>query len=102
MAARAFFQGLATRIDPATLQGVDQTFRFEVEGEGTWHVAVRDGTITVTEGGEETADATIRASGEVFDRIVSGEQNPTMAYMSGKVKVDGDLGAAMKLQKLFD
>ncbi len=83
------------------LAGIDQTFRFEIEGEGTWHVAVRDGKVTVTEGGEAPADATIATSGDVFERIVSGEQNPAMAYMSGKVKVDGDLGAVMKLQRLF-
>ena len=101
MAARAFFEGLETRVDPGGLAGVDQTFRFEIEGEGSWHVAVHDGKITVTEGGEEPADATIRTSGEVFEHIVSGEQNPAMAYMSGKVKVDGDLTAVMKLQQLF-
>ena len=44
---------------------------------------------------------TIRTSGEDFERIVSGEQNPTMAYMTGKLKIEGDIGAAMKLQKLF-
>ena len=101
MEVRAFFEGLETRVDPAGLAGVDQSFRFEIEGEGTWHVTVRDGKITVTEGGDEPADATIGTSGDVFERIVSGEQNPAMAYMSGKVKVDGDLGAVMKLQKLF-
>ena len=101
MTARAFFEGLETRVDPGAIAGVDQTFRFEIEGESSWYVAVHDGKITVTEGGGEPADATIRASDEVFARIVSGEQNPAMAYMSGKVKVDGDLGAVMKLQKLF-
>ena len=56
----------------------------------------------VTEGGQENgADATIRASREVFERIVSGRQNPATAYMTGKVKIDGDLGAVMKLQRLF-
>ena len=101
VAARAFFEGLEARVDPGAIVGVDQTFRFEIDGEGTWHVAVHDGKITVTEGGDEPADATIQASGLVFDRIISGEQNPAMAYMSGKVKVDGDLGVVMKLQKLF-
>jgi putative sterol carrier protein len=101
VAARAFFEGLETRADPGRLTGVDQSYRFEIEGEGMWHVVIRAGRVTVTENGEGAADATIRASGEVFDRIVSGEQNPAMAYMSGKVKVDGDLGAVMKLQKLF-
>ena len=44
---------------------------------------------------------TIAASAETFARIIAGTQNPTMAYMTGKIKVDGDMGAAMKLQKLF-
>ena len=101
MTARAFFEGLETRVGATGLAGDTQTLRFEIEGEGTWLVAVHDGKITVTEGGDEPADATIRTSGDVFARIVSGEQNPAMAYMSGKVKVDGDLGAVMKLQKLF-
>jgi putative sterol carrier protein len=101
VAVRAFFEGLETRIDPARVAGVDQTYRFEIEGEGTWQVAIRSGGVTVTENGEGPADATIRTSAEVFQRIVSGEQNPAMAYMSGKLKVDGDLGAVMKLQKLF-
>ncbi|MBA2568575.1 MAG: SCP2 sterol-binding domain-containing protein, partial [Actinobacteria bacterium] len=38
---------------------------------------------------------------ETFQAIASGEQNPTTAYMTGKLKVDGDMGAALKLQKLF-
>jgi putative sterol carrier protein len=37
----------------------------------------------------------------VFAQIVAGEQNPTTAYMTGKLKIQGDMGAAMKLQKLF-
>ena len=47
------------------------------------------------------ADCTITASEETFTKIASGEQNPTAAYMSGKLKVKGDMGQAMKLQKLF-
>ena len=47
------------------------------------------------------ADAVIQASEETFLKIVAGEQNPTSAYMTGKLKVKGDMGAAMKLQKLF-
>ena len=101
MAARAFFEGLEARSDSGRLAGLDQSYRFEIEGEGTWHIAVHAGHVTVKENGDDPADATIRTSAEVFQRIVSGEQNPALAYMSGKVKVDGDLGAVMKLQKLF-
>jgi putative sterol carrier protein len=102
VAARAFFEGLEARIDPARLEGLDQSYRFEIAGEGDWNVRVRAGRIEVTEGAADgEVDATIRTSSEVFDRIAAGKQNPTMAYMSGKVKVDGDLGAVMKMQRLF-
>ena len=43
----------------------------------------------------------ISASAETFMKIANGEQNPTAAYMSGKLKVKGDMGQAMRLQKLF-
>jgi len=51
--------------------------------------------------GGEDADAVITTSEETFEKIISGDQNPTSAYMTGKLKVKGDMGAAMKLQKLF-
>jgi len=57
-------------------------------------------SLTVIENGGE-ADTTISTSDETFMKIAKGEQNPTAAYMSGKLKVSGDLGQAMKLQKLF-
>jgi putative sterol carrier protein len=63
-------------------------------------VRVEDGAVSVAEGAEE-ADCTITASDETFAKIVSGDQNPTTAYMTGKLKIKGDMGAALKLQKLF-
>ena len=62
---------------------------------------VQDGKLAVTDGERRDADATITTSAETFDQIVAGEQNPTTAYMTGKLKIKGDMGAAMKLQKLF-
>ena len=61
---------------------------------------VRMTPVKVTEGGTD-GDVTIRTSEETFRAIASREQNPTTAYMTGKLKIDGDMGAAMKLQKLF-
>ena len=100
VAAKDFFDSLEAQADPAKLEGMSNSYLFEIEDEGQWLVTVADGKLTVAEGGGE-ADATITASGETFDKIVAGEQNPTTAYMTGKLKIKGDLGAAMKLQKLF-
>ena len=95
-----FFETLESRVDASKTAGMTNSFLFEIEGAGTWKVDVDDGRVNVTEGGED-ADAVISTSAETFEKIASGEQNPTSAYMTGKLKVKGDMGAAMKLQKLF-
>ena len=97
---REFFESLPTRADASKTAGMSNTYLFDIEGAGQWVVAVQDGAVSVTEGTGE-ADTTITTSEESFMAIVRGEQNPTTAYMTGKLKIKGDMGAAMKLQKLF-
>ena len=100
MTAKEFFDTLETRVDPAKTAGVNNSYLFDIEGAGQWKVDVRDGAVSVSEGSGE-ADVTITTSEENFEQIASGDLNPTSAYMSGKLKIKGDMGAAMKLQKLF-
>ncbi|HZQ04108.1 MAG TPA: SCP2 sterol-binding domain-containing protein [Gaiellaceae bacterium] len=98
--ARTFFEGLEARADTSRIDGIDHSYLFDVEGEGQWLVEVRNGAVRVTEGAAK-ADVTISVSGETFSRIASGQQNPVTAYMTGKLKISGDTGAALKLQKIF-
>ena len=97
---KEFFESLETRVDPAKAAGLNASYRFDIDGAGSWLVEVDDGKVSVTEDGGE-ADTIISTSAETFMKIAGGEQNPTSAYMSGKLKVKGDIGQAMKLQKLF-
>ena len=98
--AREFFETLESRVDESKTAGMNNSYLFDIDGAGKWKVDVNDGKVTVTEGGED-ADAIISTSEETFTKMVNREQNPTSAYMTGKLKVKGDMGAAMKLQKLF-
>ena len=98
--SREVFEGLEERIDPARTAGMTNTYLFDVDGQ-LWTVAVDDGSVKVTEGDGGGSDVAITTSAETFQKIASGEQNPTSAYMTVKIKVKGDMGAAMKLQKLF-
>ena len=99
-AVQEFFEGLPTRVTPDRIEGMSNTYVFDIEGAGVWTVAIADGAITVSEGASD-ADCTFSASEETFEKIASGEQNATTAYMTGKLKIKGDMGAAMKLQKIF-
>jgi putative sterol carrier protein len=97
---KEFFETLETRVDPAKAAGLNASYRFDIDGAGSWLVEVDDGKVSVTENGGD-ADTIISTAAETFMKIAGGEQNPTSAYMSGKLKVKGDMGQAMKLQKLF-
>jgi putative sterol carrier protein len=95
-----FFAKLGAQADSSKTAGMSNSYVFDIEGAGQWKVDVDDGKVTVTEGGGD-ADVVISTSQETFEKIVAGDVNPTSAYMTGKLKIKGDMGAAMKLQKLF-
>jgi putative sterol carrier protein len=101
VAARNFFANLESEVDPGQIEGLDHSYLFEIAAEGRWLVEVHDGGVAVTENPTGGADVTFRMSAETFDRLLAGKQNPMVAYMTGKLKVDGDLSAARELQKLF-
>jgi putative sterol carrier protein len=79
---------------------MNNSYVFDIDGAGAWTVKVTDGAVDVAEGAGD-GDCTISTSEENFLKMIRGEQNPTTAYMTGKLKVKGDMSAAMKLQKLF-
>ncbi|WP_179380578.1 SCP2 sterol-binding domain-containing protein [Jannaschia marina] len=70
----------------------DGSVKFVIEGEGAIMVD-SDGV----RAGDEEADCTMTADAETFRGILDGDVNPTAAFMTGKLSVDGDMGQAMKL-----
>lgn len=63
-----------------------------VDGKGVSNVISTD---------DKEADCLIISSMDTFKALQSGDLNPMMAVMSGKVKIKGDMGVAMKLQSLL-
>jgi|SRR3954447_21700373 putative sterol carrier protein len=100
MEAREFFETLEARADASKTKGVNKSYVFDIDGAGVWKVDVTDAGAKVTEGGSD-GDVTIRASEDTFRKIVNKDLSPTTAYMTGKIKIDGEMSAALKLQKLF-
>ena len=100
MTVQEFFEALPGRVDPGKTAGMNNSYVFDIAGVGEWTVSGADGSVSVAEGAGD-ADCTISASEETLMKIANGEANPTTAYMTGKLKIQGDMGAALKLQKLF-
>jgi putative sterol carrier protein len=68
------------------------TAKFDIEGEGAVMMDAAGARAA-----DEDADVTLSADADTFKSILDGETNPTSAFMTGKLKVDGDMGMAMKL-----
>jgi putative sterol carrier protein len=72
--------------------GFDGLAKFVIPGEGAIMI---DGA--GARAGDEASDVTLTADAETFRAILDGSLNPTAAFMTGKLAVDGDMGAAMRL-----
>ena len=101
--AKEIVEALPLAFQPDKAKGMDATFQFELTGEGggTWAAKIADDQCTVTEGGIDNPSATIRMGAADYVAIAQGKLDMAKAFMSGKIKVKGDMGLIMKLPDLF-
>ena len=76
--------------------GFDGLAKFVVEDEGAIMIDQNG-----ARAGDEDADVTLTASRETFEGILNGDENPTAAFMTGKLTIDGDMGKAMQLASVL-
>lgn len=81
--------------------GLDAKVKFDFGDDGVIFV---DATQSPPELSHEDndADCTLKCSMETFQGFIDGTQDPTMAFMMGKLKVDGSMGLAMKLNSIIE
>ena len=80
------------------------TIAFDLSGDqgGKWWVKIHDGTAESGKGDPaEPANLTLLADANEWVRIMTGQLDPTAAFMQGKLKIKGDMGLAIKMQSLF-
>lgn len=92
--------GVTQKIQAALAGGsdFDKTVKFNFGDVGQLFV---DGPNNAASNEDKPADATINVDFEDFKALAQGQLDPMQAFMSGKVKVDGDMSVAMKLQSLL-
>jgi putative sterol carrier protein len=71
-------------------------------GVDTYELVIADGTCTLSESPEREPKLSLTLGGADFLKVVSGNANPVMMFMTGKLKAKGDLGLAANIANLFD
>jgi putative sterol carrier protein len=100
---KEYFDTLPNRFVPNAAKGVKAVFQFELAGDGggTYHVTVDDGVMAVAEGAVPAPSATLKMTAENYVKMANGQLNGAMAFMSGKLKVTGNVMLAQKMQAIF-
>ena len=99
--AAEIIEQMNAKFNPAAAAGLDLIFQFNIEDADTYHLIVKDGTCAVAQGESDDANVTLIMNSETFKGIASGETDGMMAFMSGRLRVEGDMMLATKLGELF-
>lgn len=99
---QGIFDSMSDRFQADKAGDLDMTVQFDLSGDGggQWYASIKDGAMSVNSGSASDPQATLKMDAGDFAKMSRGDLNPMMAFMSGKIKVDGDLNSVMKFQSL--
>jgi putative sterol carrier protein len=101
--------GEALNTDPGfqnAITGIELAVQFDVsgapDGDVAYYLTVKDGSVATDAGTNEGADVTVASDYETSKAISKGELNVQMAFMSGKIKVGGNMAKIMMHQNVIN
>jgi len=100
---REFFDALPSRFYAEAAEGVTAVYQFDLSGEhgGQYQLHIADRSCRVAPGVHPAPDITLSMAGEDCLAVLEGRLNGVSAYLSGRLRIDGDLGLAMRLASFF-
>ena len=100
---REVFEKVAGNFNTGAAKGMDAVFQFDISGEGggNWYVHVKEDTCRVQEGSHQDPTVSLSMSDETWLAVVNREMNAVQAFITGKLKVRGDIMLAQRIPELF-
>jgi len=97
------FDKVSERFNPAAAKGLDAVCQFNITGEGggKWHAIVKGGACQIQEGEAEKPSVTLTMPADVWLGMVNKQVSGMQAFMTGKLKVSGDIMLAQRIPDLF-
>jgi putative sterol carrier protein len=97
------FEMMPSRFNKDAAKGLNATYQFDLSGDGggNYNVEIKDQNCTVKEGKAANPNITISMTAQDYLDMLSGKLNGQVAFMSGKLRIAGDMGLALRMQSLF-
>lgn len=97
------FPTMVDHFIPEKAGDMTATILFDLSGDngGFFWIKIADGAATTGAGETPDPAMTVKASADDWFAVATGQMNPMQAFMTGKLKILGDMGLAMKMQTMF-
>jgi putative sterol carrier protein len=97
------FEQMPSALDKARAGNTNATIQFDLSGDqgGKWWVKIHDGEAESGKGDAESPNLTLTMDARDYVKMSLGQLDGTQAFMTGKLKIKGDMGLAIKMQSLF-
>ncbi len=94
---------MPSRFNKDAAKGLNAVYQFDLSGDGggKWHVIINNDSCQVNEGAHASPNITISMTAQDYLDMLSGKLNGQMAFMTGKLRIAGDMGLALRMQSLF-
>ncbi len=101
MDIESIFKAIVGRFDAEKMADINASVQFSLDGGDDYFLKIADGNCDYGKGQIEDPSATVSMAADDFKDLTTGNLNPVMAFMSGKIKVDGDMSTVMQLQQVL-
>ena len=100
---RDVFSRMPELFNPSAAQGIDAVFQLNITGDGggNWTALIKDGACQIQEDTHENPSVGLTMSVDTWLAMVNKEINGMQAFMSGQLKVSGDIMLAQRIEQLF-
>lgn len=100
---KMIFEQMPSALNADAAKGLDAVIQFNLTGDGggEHNITIKDGAASYAAGKADAPKMTMTMAAQDYVDMITGKLNGQMAFMSGKLKIAGDMGLAMKMQSLF-
>lgn len=92
---------MQARFNAEAANGMDEVFQFDLEDANSWHLVVKNGTCKMIDGVCDDPSVTLIMDTATMQDIISGKMDGMQAFMTGKLRAEGNMMLATKLHALF-